>query len=144
MCYKILKWANEQENEVKPLQTSPEGYLYFMDQMLLEKLEDEENQISWKNQVREVLKQLQGIYAYSASENAEYSYLDETRLFNEGKLAVYVNGVWGASMISENINARYALLPTFPRMRFPANQHALAMCWEIAKMSRRRMPLSIF
>ncbi len=113
MCYKILKWANEQENEVKPLQTSPEGYLYFMDQMLLEKLEDEENQISWKNQVREVLKQLQGIYAYSASENAEYSYLDETRLFNEGKLAVYVNGVWGASMISENINARYALLPTF-------------------------------
>ena len=66
-----------------------------------------------KNQVREVLKQLQGIYAYSASENAEYSYLDETRLFNEGKLAVYVNGVWGASMISENINARYALLPTF-------------------------------
>ena len=60
MCCKILKWANEQEGQVKPLQTSPEGYLYFMDHMLLEKLEDGENQISWKNQVREVLKRLQG------------------------------------------------------------------------------------
>ena len=61
---------------------------------------------------RQVLKRLQEIYVYSTSENAEYSYLDETRLFNEGKLAIYVNGVWGASMISENINAKYALLPT--------------------------------
>ena len=33
-------------------------------------------------------------------------------MFNEGKLAIYVNGVWGASLISENINAKYALLPT--------------------------------
>ena len=62
--------------------------------------------------ISEVLKRLQEIYVYSTSENAEYSYLDETRLFNEGKLAIYVNGVWGASMISENINAKYALLPT--------------------------------
>ena len=63
--------------------------------------------------ISEVLKRLQEIYVYSTSENAEYSYLDETRLFNEGKLAIYVNGVWGASMISENINAKYALLPNY-------------------------------
>ncbi len=114
MCYKVQKWAKEQENEVKPLQTSPEGYLYFMDQMLLENAEDDSGAL-WKDQVQEVLGQLQGIYAYSASENAEYSYLDETRLFNEGKLAVYVNGVWGASLISDNINAKYALIPTFSK-----------------------------
>ena len=64
-----------------------------------------------------MLKRLQEIYAYSTSENAEYSYLDETRLFNEGKLAIYVNGVWGASLISENINAKYALLPTTSRKK---------------------------
>ena len=81
-----------------------------MDHMLLEEgTEKDRNDIGT---ISEVLKRLQEIYVYSTSENAEYSYLDETRLFNEGKLAIYVNGVWGASLISENINAKYALLPT--------------------------------
>ena len=81
-----------------------------MNHMLLEEgTEKDRNDVGT---ISEVLKRLQEIYVYSTSENAEYSYLDETRLFNEGKLAIYVNGVWGASMISENINAKYALLPT--------------------------------
>ena len=110
MCYKIWKWSEREKNEIASLQTSPEGYLYFMDHMLLEEgTEKDRNDIGT---ISEVLKRLQEIYVYSTSENAEYSYLDETRLFNEGKLAIYVNGVWGASMISENINAKYALLPT--------------------------------
>ena len=110
MCYKIWKWSERENNEIASLQTSPEGYLYFMDHMLLEEgTEKDRNDIGT---ISEVLKRLQEIYVYSTSENAEYSYLDETRLFNEGKLAIYVNGVWGASMISENINAKYALLPT--------------------------------
>ena len=85
-----------------------------------------------------MLKRLQEIYAYSTSENAEYSYLDETRLFNEGKLAIYVNGVWGASLISENINAKYALLPTHPGRSCPANLPVLAMCLEKVETNRRR------
>ena len=110
MCYKIWKWSERENNEIASLQTSPEGYLYFMDHMLLEEgTEKDRNDVGT---ISEVLKRLQEIYVYSTSENAEYSYLDETRLFNEGKLAIYVNGVWGASMISENINAKYALLPT--------------------------------
>ena len=110
MCYKIWKWSEREKNEIASLQTSPEGYLYFMDHMLLEDCTEKSRNNTGK--IPEVLKRLQEIYAYSTSENAEYSYLDETRLFNEGKLAIYVNGVWGASMISENINAKYALLPT--------------------------------
>ena len=110
MCYKIWKWSEREKNEIASLQTSPEGYLYFMDHMLLEEgTEKDRNDVGT---ISEVLKRLQEIYVYSTSENAEYSYLDETRLFNEGKLAIYVNGVWGASLISENINAKYALLPT--------------------------------
>ena len=65
-----------------------------------------------KEDWEKAIRQLKNIYSYSAAENENYSYLDETKLFNEGKLAIYVNGVWGAPMISENINARYALLPT--------------------------------
>ena len=83
-----------------------------MDQML-EKLEDEENQISWKNQVREVLKQLQGIYAYSAYSRRIQLFDERLDCFNEGKLARRKWCLGALSMISENINARYALLPTF-------------------------------
>ena len=102
MCYKIWKWSERENNEIASLQTSPEGYLYFMDHMLLEEgTEKDRNDVGT---ISEVLKRLQEIYVYSTSENAEYSYLDETRLFNEGKLAIYVNGVWGASLISENIS----------------------------------------
>ena len=36
MCYKIWKWSEREKNEIASLQTSPEGYLYFMDHMLLE------------------------------------------------------------------------------------------------------------
>ena len=115
MCYKIWKWSEREKNEIASIQTSPEGYLYFMDHMLLEDCTEKSRNNTGK--IPEVLKRLQEIYAYSTSENAEYSYLDETRLFNEGKLAIYVNGVWGASLISENINARYALLPTTSRKK---------------------------
>ncbi len=31
-----LKWSERENNEIASLQTSPEGYLYFMDHMLLE------------------------------------------------------------------------------------------------------------
>ena len=36
MCYKIRKWSEGENNEIASLQTSPEGYMYFMDHMLLE------------------------------------------------------------------------------------------------------------
>ena len=115
MCYKIWKWSEREKNEIASLQTSPEGYLYFMDHMLLEDCTEKSRNNTGK--IPEVLKRLQEIYAYSTLENAEYSYLDETRLFNEGKLAIYVNGVWGASLISETSMPKYALLPTTSRKK---------------------------
>ena len=41
----------------------------------------------------------------------EYSYRDETDLFNDEKLAMYINGIWGAFMIDETLPVSYALLP---------------------------------
>lgn len=32
-------------------------------------------------------------------------------LFNDGKLAMYINGIWGAFMIDETLPVSYALLP---------------------------------
>lgn len=102
MCRTLQDWSQEQDNEVKPLQASAEGYLYFYDHM----------EADGGDNIHTTLERMREIYRFSTSENADYSYRDETSLFNEGKLAIYINGVWGAPMISEDINAKYALLPT--------------------------------
>ena len=110
MCDRINEWAKKESAEVKPLRPSAEGYLYFMDHMLLSE-KDALNEIGDEDFLY-VLKKMESIYSFSTFENIAYSYRDETRLFNEGRLAIYVNGVWGAPMISEKIHAKYALLPT--------------------------------
>lgn len=110
MCDQINEWAKKESAEIKPLRPSAEGYLYFMDHMLLSE-KDFVSEISDEDFV-DILKKMESIYHFSTFENTAYSYRDETRLFNEGRLAIYVNGVWGAPMISEKIHAKYALLPT--------------------------------
>lgn len=100
MCERVQAWSGENQLDIKAHQVSGEGYLYFMDHLLL------------SEQFGEAVEWLKVLYSFSAAENAGYSYLDETSLFNEGKLAIYVNGVWGAPMIFSDIPAGYALLPT--------------------------------
>lgn len=118
MCEALQSWSEEQDMGVIPLQISGEGYLYFMDHMLAdsggnmsEAIRNHKVVIDGK-ELGGAVGQLKNIYRFSDSKSADYTYLDETSLFNEGKLAVYVNGVWGAPMISEDIHAKYALLPT--------------------------------
>ena len=110
MCDRINEWSKKESAEVKPLRPSAEGYLYFMDHMLFSE-KDSISEISDDDFV-DTLKKMESIYHFSTFENTSYSYRDETGLFNEGRLAIYVNGVWGAPMISEKIHAKYALLPT--------------------------------
>lgn len=110
MCTQINNRSEKESTEVKPLKSSAEGYLYFMDHMLLNRTEDI-NEVVYDDFLG-ALKKMESIYQFSTFENMSYSYRDETELFNEGRLAIYVNGVWAAPMISENIHAKYALLPT--------------------------------
>ena len=115
MCDQIGEWALEEESEVKALKPSGEGYLYCMDHMLAgsEKSRVEGHNIIFQDKsFSDSIDRMKRMYNSSISENAKYSYRDETKLFNEGKLAIYINGVWGAPMISKQINAKYALLPT--------------------------------
>lgn len=118
MCETLQAWSDANNAAVKPLGTSAEGYLYFLDHLLAsnrsaeDRAVKEQKIISDDNEVEEGIELLKTIYAFSASAEEKYSYRDETDLFNEGKIALYVNGVWGASMISEDIVTKYALLPT--------------------------------
>ena len=115
MCEQISEWALNEKNEVKALQPTAEGYLYCMDHMLAgsEDSRFEGHNLIFQDEIfNNAINRMKRMYNSAISENAEYSYRDETHLFNEGKLAIYINGVWGAPMISKQIDAKYALLPT--------------------------------
>lgn len=118
VCEAVEQWSEEEGNGVKPLQVSTEGYLYFMDHMLADNGGRAEKAIEWhkieveKTEMASVLEELKKVYGYSAADDENYSYRDETDAFNGGQLAIYINGVWGAPMIAEEVNANYALLPT--------------------------------
>lgn len=116
-CRRISEWAEREKNGIVPLQIRAEGYLYFVDHMMAagedgckEALKNNEIRIE-EQQMGEILEGIRNIYSYSAVKGADYSYRDETDLFNEERMAIYVNGVWAASMIPEELNVQYALLP---------------------------------
>mgnify|MGYP003022281611 FL=1 len=97
------------------LQPTAEGYLYCMDHMLAgsEDSRFEGHNLIFQDEIfNNAINRMKRMHNSAISENADYSYRDETHLFNEGKLAIYINGVWGAPMISKQIDAKYALLPT--------------------------------
>ncbi len=116
-CKKIGQWAVDENHDVQPMQLSSEGYLYFLSHILTQKGMDFSNGKAHIDQakMRETLDFLEKIHRISSNQkdiNGAYNYRDETSLFNEEKLAICVNGVWGASMILPEIDADYALFPS--------------------------------
>lgn len=117
MCAVLEQWSEKTGAGVKTFQVSPEGYLYFLDHILAsnggesEKAIQDHRILIKDDELGEALEQMKELYRYSSPDEEDYSYRDETSLFNEGKVALYINGVWGAPMISDEIQAGYGLLP---------------------------------
>ena len=112
-CRKIEYWAERNNNGVQPMHLSAEGYLYFTDHIMASmdtSILDDEIPMDADTLFR-VLDTLQNVHGHSVGKSGNYTYRDETSLFNDGKLAVYVNGVWGAAMIDEDLDVAYALMP---------------------------------
>lgn len=75
----------------------------------------------------EILESIRSIYSYAAVKGADYSYRDETDLFSEERMAIYVNGIWAASMIPEELDVQYALFPAEEGTSMSVNPHAWAI-----------------
>lgn len=112
-CDRIEAWAEREQNGVHALHLSPEGYAYFADHILASQDPPvlDNRDMGGLEGLPAVLPVLERIHRYSVDADGRYTYRDETSLFNGGELAIYVNGVWGAPMISEKLDAAYALLP---------------------------------
>lgn len=117
VCEQIEDWAEKEKNGVECLQMSSEAYLYFMDHLLAVQNSASGDAIRSQrlyleeSAAEDALHTLREIYRYSRADG-DYSYRDETDAFNDGKTAMYINGIWGAPMISDQIDAAYALLPS--------------------------------
>ncbi len=113
-CRKIEYWAERSFSDVQPMHLSAEGYQYFADQIMASKDNTVmEDRLPLKAETFfSVLDTLQAVHEHSVGKSGNYTYRDETSLFNEGKLAIYVNGVWGAAMINEDLDVAYALMPS--------------------------------
>lgn len=112
-CRRIEYWAERNNNGVQPMHLSAEGYLYFTDHIMASmdtSILDDEIPMDADTLFR-VLDTLQNVHEHSVGKSGNYTYRDETSLFNDGKIAVYVNGVWGAAMINEDLDVAYALMP---------------------------------
>ena len=115
-CRKIDDWAATGHHKIHSIHPSKEGYLYFLNHILAQRnlsVGTEPGSFT-DGQMWDALTFMEQLYQLTSTSGAdlmEYNYRDETSLFNAGKLAIYVNGVWGASMIDPNIDAAYALFP---------------------------------
>lgn len=108
MCRLVEKWSAEQENNVVAMAFTSESALYLLGHMI---------NMAQKMELADALEEIKKIYSSDISKSnsvffGEYTYRDETTLFNDGALAVYINGVWAASMIKDGANVGYALLPS--------------------------------
>lgn len=112
MLNKIDKLSMENDDDIVSILPSTDAYLYMADEIILEENElpkSEINELS-DSTIDKIIDRWREVYLHVPSEN-KYSYRDEIALFNEGKLGVFVNGVWGASMIQSDIDVGYALFP---------------------------------
>lgn len=111
---KLKEWSEKYSASVEVIRPSNDAYLYFADNLLYNMGEDLSKgtaDIS-RESFMEVCKIWDKIYGNVRLVGRNNSYRDETELFNAGKLAIYTNGVWAASMISKSVDTEYALLPS--------------------------------
>lgn len=109
----VEAWVEEENNTVEVVRPSLDAYLYMADNLLFseEDLHVNGHLTTERDAFEKVCDLWENIDDRVKINNRNYSYRDETALFNDGRLAIYINGVWAASSINEKIDAGYALLP---------------------------------
>lgn len=114
MLETINRWSQARFSTVEAIRPSTNTYLYIADNIL-----NDSGEMLTKGKIKmseesfaKVCDTWKRLDDNIHMQSRNISYRDETDLFNNGKLAIYPNGVWAASMIKPDINAGYALFPS--------------------------------
>lgn len=113
--FAVCKKIEESDSEVATMILDTDHLSYLMTVLLAEKnaTEVKGNNPLWKdeeafNQMLEMLKNI----AECATLEEDYSYRDTLLAFNEGRSAMYINGVWAGNMIDSKQNVSCAPFPS--------------------------------
>ncbi|WP_270814565.1 ABC transporter substrate-binding protein [Hungatella effluvii] len=109
VCQRLETYAHTHQLAVTPIQMNPENTIYLLDAFLAGKLSypveiDTDTFLAALDRLKEVSR-------YSGGPAGNYGYRDVLELFNEGKSAMYINGVWGSALIDEDLDVRYSAFP---------------------------------
>lgn len=115
-CRKLRDWSLKEEAGVYPLILDSDHMMYLTDSMLaetmpeaLDEIKDGRLNVDDPGFVR-MLEQMRQLYAYVEIAD-HYSYRDTLENFNKEKTAIYINGVWAATMIDQDLEVKYAAFP---------------------------------
>ncbi len=112
VCQKISEWASKTKSDVIPIQITQENSAYLADALFLK--EGEERAIIEDltyDQFYEAIQIMKQINSYDAQSGIQYGYRDAEAMFNEEKAAMYINGAWAGSLISDKLSINYAPFP---------------------------------
>lgn len=113
--FNVCKKIQESEDEITTMILDAEHLAYLMTVLLSETntLDMQCENSLWVDEETFclMLEKLTEISAYVTLEE-EYGYRDTLLAFNEGKSAMYINGVWAGNMISSKQNVAYAPFPS--------------------------------
>lgn len=116
-CEKLANIGVHTTPQMKPLLLDTDHIVYLTNALLHEKSPEtlyllKNNVIPFESAgVQSALQLLNDISSYTDTVNA-YSFRDTLESFNQEETAIYINGVWGASLIDETIDAAYAAFPS--------------------------------
>lgn len=109
VCQRLEAYSRTSKLAITPIQMNPENSIYLLDAFLAGKLSypvglETDTFLAALDHLKEVSR-------YSGGPAGNYGYRDVLELFNEGKSAMYINGVWGSALINEDLDVRYSTFP---------------------------------
>ena len=116
-CDRIAAWSEREGKNIIPVQLTKESSVYLADALLLDShpggaqwvLEQQMN--IQPEEMDRALQIMRKLYSYDTETEKGYSYRDVGEMFNQGQVAIYINGVWVGKLIDEHIKANYACFP---------------------------------
>ena len=116
-CRRIQRWSSGMNNDVTSIVLEEECLLYLTDAVLATSDPDTLTELSQgtidlaSSKLQPMLDVLRDI-SQSADLEQQFSYRDTLEVFNSGKSAMYVNGVWASTMIHDDLRVKYAAFPS--------------------------------
>ena len=116
-CERIKEWSEANKKAVLPIQITQESSVYLVEALLADAGGNGERAVEARDMdltgedYRPVLETMKQLYQYGSETGKYYGYRDVVSMFNSGRVAMYINGVWASALIHSNIPVKYAVFP---------------------------------